>query len=200
MRINDLAAVIKRKHRYKKPNSKENNIVKNILNRKFSRSKKDEVWVTDITYIQTFSGWAYLCVFLDLFSRKIVGWAVSKNPDTYLVLKAFNVAIRARRPSEGLMVHSDQGCQYTSNAYMGFIKANGFIQSMSRRGNCWDNACVESFFGNMKSEIIFESYFYSVEDVKLKIFEHIECFYNKIRRHSSCGNLSPESFEEKNIA
>lgn len=200
MRINNIKAEIRRKHSYKKTKNDIEYISENILNRDFNQKEPNKVWVSDITYIYTRMGWAYLCVFIDLFSRAVVGWSVSDSANTGLVVGAFNKAYLLRRPEKGLIIHSDRGCQYTSLQFKEHLETTGCIQSMSRPGNCWDNACAESFFSHLKSEIIFGEYFYSVEDVNFEIFSYIEGFYNRKRRHASCGNLSPLDYEKKRIA
>lgn len=197
MRINGIRAEIRRKHKYKLPKTDEKNVVENKLNREFTQTEPDKVYVSDVTYIPTLSGWAYLCVFMDLFSRKIVGWSISSNPNTEFILRALNNAAINRMPKKGLMIHSDRGCQYTSNFFKKYLKDNEYIQSMSRKGNCWDNACVESFFSHLKSEAIFGNVFNNVSEVKRAVFEYIEIYYNRKRRHSSCGNVSPVKFEEQ---
>ena len=197
MRENGIRAYIARKHKYKQQKNSENHIAENILNRNFSWDNIDQAWATDITFIPTDSGWSYLCMFLDLCSRKIVGWSISSNPNTDLVLDALTMAVRHRNPKKGLLIHSDQGCQYTSIRYREYLKSNGFTQSMSRRGNCWDNACAESFFCHLKQDVIFENRFSTVADVELTVFNYIEGYYNRRRRHSSCGFLSPMNYEKK---
>lgn len=199
MKENNIKAIIKKNHKYSgqgKP-EKGKDIPKNILNRNFNPSKINKSWVTDITYIQTDSGWAYLCNYIDLFGKKVVGWATSSKPDTKLVLKAFKDALNKRNPPKGLLVHSDQGCQYTSKAYLTFLKESGFVASMSRRGNCWDNACAESFFGHLKNEYLFDKKFKNVDEVNFAIFDYIESFYNNKRLHSGNKLLTPNEFEKK---
>jgi len=197
MRENGIRAHISRKHRYKQQKNKTDHIADNVLDRQFEQDEINKAWGTDITYISTYSGWAYLCMFLDLCSKKVVGWSVSSNPNTDLVLEALAMAVRNRNPDAGLIIHSDQGCQYTSGRYRDYLRDHGYIQSMSRRGNCWDNACAESFFGHLKQDIIFENKFQSVSEVELILFEYIEGFYNLRRRHSACGNISPHNYEKK---
>jgi len=195
MRINGITARRRKKHKYKKQTNEVNYIFPNLLNRNFNQKMPNIVWVSDITFIPTVSGWVYLCVFIDLFSKRIVGWAVSSSPNTELVLKALECAIKNRRPPKGLLVHSDRGCQYTAKSYSETLVKYGFVQSMSRRGNCWDNACSESFFGHFKCDAVFEENFFSKEEVERIVFDYIECFYNRKRRHVSCGQLSPINFE-----
>ncbi len=200
MKVRNMKATRRRKHKYFLPKNKGALAMPNVVDRKFNPGIANNIWVTDITYIQLTTGWAYLCVFIDLFSRIVVGWKVSSSPNTELVLSALKIALGKRKTTEGLIIHSDQGCQYTSENYKNKLKDHGFIQSMSRRGNCWDNACVESFFGTLKQEELFGEIFKTKEEVEMRVFEYIESFYNNERRHSSCGNLSPAKFEKENIA
>lgn len=170
--------------------------VENILDRNFFWEKPNQAWVTDITYIPTSNGWVYLCVFLDLCTRCIVGWEVSENMKTELVLSALRKACRNKNPQKDLIIHSDQGSQFGSNAYKKFLKDRVFIQSMSRRGNCWDNACVESFFRVLKAEEINGKKFNDVNDVRYSLFCYIDHFYNRKRIHGTLGYKSPAEFEK----
>lgn len=197
MKQNNICAEIKRKHKYKKQHNKENYVASNSLNRNFNPKEINKAWVTDITYLWTRDGWSYLCVFLDLCSRKVVGWSMSCSPNTELVLSALENALYKRNPPEGLLVHSDQGCQYTSSAYRKCLLNNNCFQSMSRRGNCWDNACAESFFSHLKAELIYTHSLWDYDELKLEVFQYIEGFYNRERRHSSCNYLSPFNYEQK---
>lgn len=160
-------------------------------------TQPNKVWTTDITYIYTKEGWLYLCVMLDLFSRRIVGWKTSSRIDRQLVCDAFTEAIVKQGYPTGMMVHSDQGAQYCSRDFRALLHSNKAIQSMSRKGNCWDNAVTESFFHTLKGHIIQGSSFSSRKQVKTSLFEYIEVYYNRIRRHSANGWLSPEIFEQK---
>lgn len=155
----------------------------------------DKLWVTDITYVWTWQGWAYLCVYLDVFSRKIVGWSFDETMETRLVTDALKSAIARRNPTAGLMTHSDQGSQYASHAYRDLLTAHQFVQSMSRKGDCWDNALAESFFATIKAELIDRRSWVTRAQVKEAIGEWIEVFYNGQRRHSSLGNVSPADYE-----
>jgi putative transposase len=179
-------------------NSKHNYpVAPNLLNRQFRVNAPNRVWVTDITYIRTFEGWLYLAAVMDLFSRKIVGWSMSKTMTTDLAISALKMAIRHRRPSKGLLHHSDRGVQYASHAYQKVLKKHGMICSMSRKGNCWDNAPMESFFGTLKAECITGKVYLSRAQAKREIFEFIEIDYNRKRRHSSIGSMTPENFENR---
>ena len=174
--------------------SKPSVLIPNQLKRQFTVSKPNVVWVTDITYIRTWQGWLYLAVVLDLYSRRVVGWATRATIHREVVLDAVLMAVRRRRPRRTL-IHSDQGTQYGSDAWRRFCKANHLEPSMSRRGNCWDNAVAESFFSSLKKERI-KKHIYHDRDTAIKdIAEYIESFYNRTRRHSHIGGISPEQFE-----
>ncbi len=171
-------------------------VAPNLLDRKFDQSRADQVWVTDITYIRTWEGWLYLAVIMDLFSRRIVGWSMQRRIDRSLVLNALLMAVRGRRPQTEVLVHSDQGSQYGSDDWLRFCKAHGLVPSMSRRGNCWDNAVAESFFASLKKERIRKRTYRTRDNARADLFDYIEMFYNPRRRHSHLGNVSPEAFEE----
>lgn len=170
-------------------------VYRNCLNRNFTAQRVNETWVGDITYIWTQEGWMYLSVFLDLYSRRVVGWCLQDHLNDELVLRALRMAIQQRKPEEGLIIHTDRGVQYTSRRYRGLLEQIKAIGSMSRKGDCWDNAVAESFFGTIKREhIAFERYRTKAE-AKTDIFEYIEVFYNRQRRHSTIGNVAPARFE-----
>ena len=179
-------------------------VAENLLAREFTvltpgrppAGKDNARWTTDITYIWTQQGWLYLAVILDLFSRRIVGWAMGHTLERSLVLSALDMAIADRRPCAGLLCHSDRGSQYQSSDYQARLKANGVTCSMSRKGNCWDNAPTESFFATLKRELVYRTTFASREAARTAVFEWIETWYNRKRRHSSLGYLSPEAFEK----
>lgn len=170
-------------------------IAANALNREFTVTQPDVAWVTDITYIRTWQGWLYLAVVLDLFSRKVVGWSMKPTIHRELVLDALMMAIWRRRPKKSVLIHSDQGSQYGSDDWVRFCKDHGLEPSMSRRGNCWDNAVAESFFSSLKKERIKKRVYKTREIARADIFEYIEVFYNRNRRHSHIGGISPEAFE-----
>jgi transposase InsO family protein len=155
------------------------------------------VWTGDITYLWTREGWLYLAVFLDLFSRRVVGWAVAKTIDTWLVSMAFQRAVARRSPEAGLIVHSDRGVQYASSEFRTLLANHGAVQSMSRKGDCWDNAVVESFFHSLKVEAIHGLDFQTRKEAEFEVFDYIERFYNRTRRHSYLGFLAPEVFEKR---
>lgn len=170
-------------------------IAPNKLNREFRVECPDRAWVTDITYIRTWQGWLYLAVVMDLFARKIVGWSMKPTLARELVLDALLMAVWRRRPQSSVIVHSDQGSQYGSDDWMRFCKANRLEPSMSRRGNCWDNAVAESFFSSLKKERIKKRVYKTRALARADVFDYIEMFYNRTRRHSHTGGVSPEAFE-----
>jgi putative transposase len=169
-------------------------LIPNLLQRQFTASRPNQAWVTDITYIRTWQGWLYLAVVVDLFSRKVVGWATKSTIHKELVLDALSKAVRSRRPRKAL-IHSDQGTQYGSDAWRRFCKANHLDPSMSRRGNCWDNAVAESFFSSLKKERIKKRIYTNRDAAILDIADYIDTFYNAKRRHSYLGGTSPDEFE-----
>ena len=170
-------------------------VAPNELARDFMATRPNERWVTDITYVWTREGWAYVAVILDLFSRAVVGWAVDVSLSTRLPLLALENAVRRRRPGNGLMHHSDRGCQYTSTEYREQLAALGVTVSMSRKGNCWDNAVAESFFGTMKNELVYRRSWAGPVELRTALFEYIEVFYNRRRLHSSIDYKTPAEVE-----
>jgi putative transposase len=169
-------------------------LIPNLLQRRFTVTRPNAVWVTDITYIRTWQGWLYLAVVMDLFSRKIVGWAAGPTIQRELVLNAVLMAIRGRRP-RGTLIHSDQGTQFGSDAWRRFCRSNHLEPSMSRKGNCWDNAVAESFFSSLKKERIKKQIYKNRELAIADVAHYIDSFYNLTRRHSYLGGVSPEQFE-----
>ena len=151
---------------------------------------------SDITYVSTREGWLYLAVVIDLYSRAVVGWSMSKRMKASLVTDALNMAITGRNPAPGLIVHSDQGSQYVSDDYQQLLRRHEYVCSMSRKGNCWDNATTESFFHTLKTELIYHSDYETRDDAKQSIFEYIEVFYNQHRKHSTNGCIAPLKYEE----
>ncbi len=162
----------------------------NLLGRNFLASAANRRWVGDITYLRTNEGWLYLAVVLDLYSRMVVGWAVSAVIDRHLVIKALQMALKRRCPDSGLLHHSDRGSQYASEEFQKALEAHGITCSMSRRGDCYDNAAMESWFGTLKTEL--GESFDTHAEAKRQLFDYIEVFYNRRRRHSSLGYVSPE--------
>lgn len=169
----------------------------NLLDRNFTALKPDQAYVGDITYIPTREGWLYLAVFIDLYSRAVVGWSMDSRMPATLVKDALTMAIFKRRPGAGLLVHSDRGSQYASDSFQTLLKQHDFRCSMSRKGNCWDNAPSESFFHTLKTELVYHEDFQTREEAKRAIFEYIEVFYNRERLHSSNAYMSPIDFESK---
>jgi transposase InsO family protein len=170
-------------------------VAPNVLERDFSPSQPNSTWATDITYVWTGEGWLYLDVVLDLFSRRVVGWAMSEHIDTQLVLSGLQMALEGRQPPQGLLHHSDRGSQYASFDYQQALADQGIQPSMSRKGNCWDNAVAESFFSTLKMELVYRTSFATRQEARAAIFEYIEVFYNRLRRHSTLGYLSPVDYE-----
>ena len=171
-------------------------VAPNLLNQDFTASRPNEKWTGDITAIWTYEGWLYLAVVLDLFSRRVIGWAMAATQDETLIETALRMALLSRHPSTALMFHSDRGSQYTSDAYRAALAEAGIIVSMSRTGNCYDNAVTESFFGTLKGECVARVSFQTRGQARQVIFEYVECFYNRVRRHSSLGYVSPLVFEQ----
>jgi putative transposase len=171
-------------------------IAPNLLNREFTVEKPNQAWVTDITYVKTAEGWLFLAIVLDLFSRQVIGWSMSESINTELVLDALVMACWRRRPKQKVIVHSDQGCQYTSYDWRKMLEQKNLVASMSRRGNCYDNAVAESFFQLLKRERIRRKVYPSRESARQNIFAYIEMFYNPVRRHGTNGNISPAEYEK----
>ncbi|MCK9798033.1 IS3 family transposase [Pseudomonas sp. MAFF 302030] len=169
----------------------------NLLKRQFDVVEPNKVWVTDITYIRTYEGWLYLAVVLDLFSRQVVGWSMKSQMASDLAIDALLMAVWRRKPKQEVMVHSDQGSQYSSSDWRSFLKANNLVASMSRRGNCHDNAVAESFFQLLKRERIKRKIYTTREDARSDVFDYIEMFYNAKRRHGFNNQLSPVEFEKR---
>ncbi|GHO98727.1 transposase [Reticulibacter mediterranei] len=171
-------------------------VAPNVLNREFTAIEPNTKWTTDITYIPTMQGWLYLAVILDLYSRAVVGWSMSGCCDEELVENALKMAVLRRRPKAGLLHHSDRGSQYTSRAYRLRLEQSGIMASMSRKGNCWDNAAMESFFGSLKEECMGSDVYSSHEQARQALFEYLEIYYNRQRRHSTLGYVSPLMYEQ----
>ncbi len=172
-------------------------VADNHLQRQFKVQQPNQAWVTDITYIRTHEDWLYLAVVLDLFSRQVIGWGMGSRIDTDLVLRALVMALWRRQPKAPVLLHSDQGCQFTSEEWQKFLKANKLVSSMSRRGNCHDNAVAESFFQLLKRERVRRQTYATRADAQSDVFHYIEMFYNPQRRHAAAGNLSPAEFERR---
>ena len=198
--MKELGLVAKTKKRYKINTTNSNHnlpVAPNLLNRDFYESKPDEKYVGNITSIQTNEGWLYLATVIDLYSRKIVGWSMDDTMKASLVNNALKMALLSRKPPKGLIWHTDRGSQYASYSHRDLLQQNGIIQSMSRKGNCWDNAVAESFFHTLKTELIYHEVYETKAQANRAIFEYIEVYYNRERMHTVNGNLSPVEFEEK---
>jgi len=172
-------------------------VADNVLNRDFDADAPNQKWVADITYIPTQEGWLYLAAILDLFSRKVVGWAMSERIDEALVTAALNRAIRQRRPGPGLLHHSDRGSQYAADGYQRLLENRGMVCSMSRKGNCWDNAVMERFFGSLKTERVYRKEYKTRAEAKKDLFVYIEWFYNAARRHAALDYQTPNAVEAR---
>ena len=195
MKKNDLYVLYKRKFRQTTQSKHKRPVCENVLNRQFEAEKPNQKWSTDITYLPTKEGWLYLAVIMDLFSRKVVGWAFDTSLHTNLVMAALQMAEKTRNPETGLLHHSDRGSQYASEIYQQALDRLAAVKSMSRKGNCWDNAVLESFFSTLKTELDLGEARLDRQQTKNEVFEWIEVFYNRQRRHSSLGYLSPAQFE-----
>ena len=199
MALAGLSCKTKRKFRVTTDSKHHKPISPNLLNREFNVIRPDTYWVGDITYIPTNAGWLYLATVIDLYSRQIVGWSMANNMKAKLVNDALTMAIWKRKPKRGSLIwHTDQGSQYASDSHRSILKDHDIIQSMSRKGNCWDNAVAESFFKTIKSELTSHYQFNNQQEAKNVIFEYIEVFYNRIRTHSANNYLPPVEFERQN--
>jgi transposase InsO family protein len=197
MRQHGLCARRRRRFRITTDSAHELAVAPNVLARQFTVLAPDTAWVTDITYLWTQEGWLYLAVILDLFSRAVVGWAMSARITRHLTRQALTMALGRRRPPQGLLHHSDRGSQYASADYRRALRVHGIVCSMSRRGNCWDNAVAESFFATVKVELAHDATWATRAHARGEVFEYIEQFYNGRRRHSALGYLSPITFERQ---
>jgi len=197
--MGELGLQSRRKRRFKATTDSKHAlpVAENVLNRKFEVDAPNVAWVTDITYVWTSEGWLYLAAILDLFSRRVVGFAMSERIDRALVLEALAGGLGRRMPNAGLVHHSDRGSQYASNDYQAALQEVGVVCSMSRKGNCWDNAVAESFFATLKTELIYLRRFATRAEAREAIFDFIELFYNRERRHSSLGYATPLEYEMK---
>ena len=197
MRINGLRPVWRRKFVHTTHSKHTMAVSPNVLNRQFEQALPNQVWVADITYIRTKSGWFYLAAVLDLHSRKIVGWAMAPSMPAGLVCTALQMAIVQRNPAPGLIVHSDRGTQYASAEHQALLGKYGLVGSMSRKGNCWDNAVMERFFLNLKMERVWQKDYANHTEATNDIADYIVGFYNSVRLHSKLGNMSPNTFERE---
>jgi transposase InsO family protein len=191
----DLRAKARRKFKATTNSSHNKPIYENLLNRQFKPAQINQSWVSDITYIATKEGWLYLAVIMDLYSRNIIGWAMDKRMTDELVINALKMALFKRKIATGLLLHSDRGAQYASHDYQSLLKDYGITCSMSGQGNCYDNAPMESFFHSLKVECIYSQIFATRNEAKSAIFDYIEIFYNRQRKHSSLNYMSPVNYE-----
>jgi putative transposase len=196
MREAGLRAKGRRKYKATTDSNHALPVAPNLLKRNFHAEQPDSVWVSDITYIWTRQGWMYLAVILDLYSRKVVGWSLAERMTATLVCDALAAAVRLRRPKPGLIFHSDRGSQYASYAVRRRLWRHGMRQSMSRKGDCWDNAVAESFFATLKKELVRNHVFDTRDNARAELFEYIEVFYNRQRAHSLLSYATPDAFED----
>ena len=197
MHCNCIVAIQRRKFRVTTNSKHDYPVWPNVLNRRFVLEKPNVAWVSDITYIWTHEGWLYLAAILDLYCRGVVGLAMDKTIADTLTLQALKQAILRRTPPKGLICHSDRGSQYAGNDFKALLAQHEFIGSMSKKGDCWDNAVAESFFHTLKVELIHRTKFMTREEAKRKIFEYVEMYYNRKRAHSTLGYLSPFEYEKQ---
>ena len=195
MRAAGITATLRRRFRRTTDSSHGLPVAENLLARDFTAERPNQKWVTDITYVRTLEGWLYLAVVLDLFSRRVVGWSMASHMRTDLVMEALTMAVGNRLPGADLMHHSDRGSQYASFAYQDALRCHGIECSMSRRGECHDNAVAESFFGTLKTELIHRQTWPTRASARSAIHDYIELFYNRKRRHSTLGDRPPAEFE-----
>lgn len=196
--MKNLSLKAKRPKQHRYPTiGQMSSIAPNTLNRQFNPAQSNSHWTGDITYIRTSQGWLYLAIVLDLYSRRVVGWAFSGQPNSELSTRALQLAVQHRRPEQPLLFHTDQGVQYSSDQFQRSLRMHGITASMSRRGNCLDNAVTERFFRSLKTERVNTRQYKTRQEAMEDIADYIEPFYNRIRRHSTLGNLSPVAYEEK---
>jgi transposase InsO family protein len=197
MRVHHIRGKQRGRRRVKTTDSAHNlPVAPNLLNRQFEADAPNQKWVTDITYIPTAQGWLYLAAVVDLFSRRVVGWSMDSTMHASLVKNALRMAIASRRPEAGLLHHSDRGSQYAGFVYQSLLSDHQMVVSMSRTGDCYDNAAMESFFGTLKCELVHDRHYHTRDEARQDIFEYIEVFYNRERLHSSLGYQSPVEYEQ----
>jgi len=197
MRVEGIRAKTVKKWRATTQSNPRLPVAANTLDRQFTVAAPNRVWAGDLTYVWTTEGWLYLAVILDLYSHRVIGWAMGHRLTVDLAERALTMALTNRTPTAGLLHHSDRGSQYAATSYQQLLAAHGITASMSRKGNCWDNACIESFFGTLKRELVYHRHYATREDAKRDIFEYIEVFYNRKRRHSTLGYDSPAEYEAR---
>ena len=196
MREHELGRRPRKRYRSTTNSAHTHPVAENVVNREFEVPEMNRVWSSDITYVATAEGWLYLCVVIDLYSRKVIGWAMKATMQAQLVVDALMMALMRRRRPSGVIFHSDRGSRYASETVRRCVRRHGLVQSMSRKGNCWDNAPTESFFSTLKNELCGAEAFVTRAQARQEIFEYIEIFYNRMRLHSTLGYLSPAAFEE----
>ena len=200
MRKDGLRAKTRRKFKATTNSKHDLPVAPNLLDRDFTPERPNQVWVADITYIWTGEGWLYLAIVLDLFSRAVVGWSMSERMTKRLVIDAFTLAVKRRNPPPGMLHHSDRGSQYASKDFQSILAKHGAICSMSRKGNCWDNAPAESFFSTLKRELVYHCQYFTREQARQSIFSYIERFYNRKRIHSTLGYRTPNEVDQEKLA
>lgn len=197
MQKNGLHAKQSKRFKCTTKRNKKHPVAPNLLKRQFTAAKPDQVWLSDISYIPTREGWLYLAAVLDMCTRRIVGWSMSERATNLLTRQALQMALQQRRPKPGLILHSDQGSQYTDSGYQSVLSVHGLVASMNAAGTWYDNAPMESFFGTLKSELVYHCDYLTRDEARVSIFGYVEMFYNRRRRHSSLGYLAPEAYEER---
>ena len=197
MRLNGIQVVRSRKFKRTTDSDHAFNIAPNLLRQDFAASGPNQKWAGDIPYVWTREGWVYLAVILDLFSRRVIGWAISNRMKQDLALRALNMAIAIRRPPLGCIQHTDRGSQYCAHDYQKLLRKHALTPSMSGKGNCYDNSAVESFFKSLKAELVWHRNWQTRREVEVALFEYINGFYNIRRRHSATRGISPITFERK---
>lgn len=197
MKAHDIKVIRTRKYKRTTDSNHSFNIAPNLLDRDFTAYAPNQKWAGDISYIWTGEGWLYLAVVIDLYSRRVIGWAVSDRLKQDLAIRALTMAINLRRPPKGCIFHSDRGSQYCSYAYQKILRQHGLLPSMSGKGNCYDNAAVETFFKSLKAELIWRHSWQTRREVELALFQYINGFYNPRRKHSTLGWKSPLAFEQR---
>ncbi|MCX7420463.1 MAG: IS3 family transposase [Planctomycetia bacterium] len=195
-----LHAIIRRKFQITTDSNHSLPVAENLLERKFSPARPNQVWVNDIMAVPTLNGWLYLVAVLDLFSRRVVGWSLGSKRTSELVITALQMALTERMPQPGLLHHSDRGSQYACHDFQNLLASHSIVCSMSRKGNCWDNAVMESFFGTLKQELLQHHRFATRDEAEQTIVEYISVFYNQQRRHSTLGYLTPAEYEARHVA
>ena len=197
MQKNSIRAKQSKRFKCTTKRNKRHPVAPNLLKRQFEAEHPDQIWLSDISYIPTQEGWLYLAAILDMCTRRIVGWSMSERATSMLTRQALRMAVRQRRPKPGLILHSDQGSQYTDGRYQAVLSVHGLVASMNAAGTWYDNAPMESFFGTLKSELVHHCDYLTRDEARVSIFGYVEAFYNRRRRHSSLDYLAPEAYEQR---